>query len=128
MASHHSRSSSSEFDYRLIIPWVAVILCVISLCSEARPLAADHSKAPSMEINHSPHDDHGHNQKINGPVHQRLQLDLWPSDVPGKKAFKPVFTMLPKGPVTPSGPSPIINSSPDTESTQISTSSVADQP
>lgn len=126
MASH-TGASSSAFDYRLLIPWLAVILCVISLCSEARPLPAQ-SKAPSMEINHRPHDEHEHHQQINGPVHQRLHIDLQPSDVPGKKVFKPVFTMLPKGPVTPSGPSPIINSSPDSESTQISTTSVPDQP
>nr|ABK25758.1 unknown [Picea sitchensis] len=118
----HSRSSSSVFAYRF-----AIFLCMILPYSGARPLSAQ-SKSLSMEINYRKYDVHEHNQEIIEPLYQRLQLDLRPFDAMGKSAFKPVFTMLPKGPVTPSGPSPKTNSSPKAESTQISTNSVTDQP
>ena len=104
---------------------------MIAQCSGARPFPAHESKSPaSMDINyHRKHDDHGHTQEINGPdLHQKLQSDLLPSDVSGKKAFKTVFTMLPKGPVPPSVPSPIYNSFPNAKPTQISTRSVSYQP
>ena len=127
-----SRSNSSAFACILLIPCLAIqLLCMISPCSGARPLPAQISKAPaSMEINHRKYDEHDeHNQQTNESLHQKLQLDLLPFNVMGKSwASKPVFTMLPKGPVPPSGPSPITNSSPNAESTQISTSSVTDQP
>ena len=81
---------------------------MIAQCSGARPFPAHESKSPaSMDINyHRQHDDHGHTQEINGPdLHQKLQSDLLPSDVSGKKAFKTVFTMLPKySPCYPKGP------------------------
>lgn len=110
----HSRSSSSAFASGLLIPSLVILLCTSLQCSGARPLPAQF-KAPLMEINnHRQYDD----QHINEPLHP----------VQGKSAFKPVFAMLPKGPVPPSGPSPITNSSPNADSTQISTRSVSDQP
>jgi len=123
-----ARPSSLAFAYRLFIPWLLVIqLLTVLPCSGTRPLPAE-AKAPSMEINHRQFDDHKHNQQNNERLYQKLQLDLQASEFMGKRAFKPVFTMLPKGPVTPSGPSPIIHNSTGAESTQISTSSVPDQP
>lgn len=119
-----SRSRSSAFACGLLIPWLLVLLWTISPTSGARPLPPQ-SKALSVKINHS---DYHHNQQISGSLNQKSQLDLGPSDVTVKSAFKSVFTMLHKGPVTPSGPSPYINNSPKTDSTEISPENVSDQP
>ncbi|GLJ39181.1 hypothetical protein SUGI_0798740 [Cryptomeria japonica] len=82
---------------RLVPSWIVVFLIVVcfSICS-ARSLP-DSIKALLEK---------GQNDEIGS-----LQSELDLGDVV-KSSSKLLFTMLPKGPVTPSGPSPIINSIP----------------
>eukprot|EP01018_Ginkgo_biloba_P029111 Gb_24337 [translate_table: standard] len=71
-----------------------VVIC-ISIAS-ARPLAAAIEKFSKENIGQG----------------RRLQLDVERQSV-GKDSFRVVYSMLPKGPVPPSGPSHCHNSHPD---------------